>query len=42
MHSENIAKHEPPMISVALYALKTKKKNANERITWPNTIYVAE
>lgn len=41
MHSENIAKHEPPMISVALYALKTKK-NANERITWPNTIYVAE
>lgn len=40
MHFENIAKHEPPMISVALYALK--KKNANERITWPNTIYVAE
>lgn len=26
MHSENIAKHEPPMISVALYALKTKEK----------------
>lgn len=42
MHSENIAKHEPHDDQRSVIRVKNKKKNANERITWPNTIYVAE